>query len=476
MTLTETTLLQALSAHPTWMSLQFLAAVTGGTEVEIEPSLAALRQQGRIEWNSAPPGFYRLASGSAEDALDALAPAERAALHRRLADFLTAQPSPDNFAALLSFHHHQIAAACLLERRFNEALALSREALAWAERSADNEILELRLGELADLYFHWGYFQDAEQAYRRALAILESAGGAPQAWVRAAQSLAAALAEQGKYGAALALLETCRGKLDPEKFPLETGVSELQLAQWHIATGGLREAEQNLKAVEDLSASADLSGLQPYLQLQRGKLEVVSGRLAAAFRIFAEAAEGLERQNDLAGKLEVMLSVSAPLLEHSLLREAQSLIGQLAGWEELKEFPALEHSVHLRRLALGAFSGTWAEEDLELLAQDDTKIGRAEDWLLFWFHLSLAARRLGNQTNVEIFLKRARRIADRIAEFLPSELRESFFRRPDVARIVRLTEPSVPTRQKVRARRSTLAGLAEAGTVAPPQAEKDTEK
>ena len=176
------------------------------------------------------------------------------------------------------------------------------------------------------------------------------------------------------------------------------------------------------------------------------------------------------------GPKQCPVGISAPLMEHYLIREAQSLIEQVSAWEDLQGYPALEHSVHLRRLALGAFSGRWVQDDLHLLSHDGERMGRAEDWLQFWFHMSLAARRLKEFASAEAFLQKARAVVERIAAGLQADQAESFLRRPDIARIWRLSAPHdavSPKDQKVRARRQLPgSGPAEVASLAPPTSNK----
>lgn len=473
---------RALAAHPGWMSAAFLQAAAGADTSGIEAALDSLLREGKALRSEGETPYWRWADpGSAESALQGLSAEDRAALHRRLFDYMASQPDTDTLAGLLAHHAERaglrpesflwnLRSGQVLSAagQFEEARKYFQRALSFAA-AADQAAQAGR--QLGNLDCHLGRFDAAEAPYRAALQAL---GGTKDsaAWVRTAQSLAAALVEQGKYGEALGLLEQCRERLAGADLPIEQAVIRLHLTQVFIGMGQMREADASLKEVRGLLAVPSLSRLAPYEQLLQGKLEIILGRMASAFRIFEDAARGFEAQGDLAGKLEVLLSISAPLMEHYLIREAQSLIDQVSAWEDLKGYPALEHSVHLRRLSLGAFSGKWVQEDLHLLSHDGEKLGRAEDWLQFWFHMSLAARRLKEFGSAEAFLQKARAVVERIASGLSAEQRESFLRRPDIARIWRLSAPREtvsPQDQKVRARRSLPgSGPAEAATLAPP--------
>jgi len=483
----ENTVSRALAAHPGWMSAAFLQAVTGIEGSALEEALHSLLAEDKALRSGGEPPYWRWADpGAAESVLQELSDAERAALHRRLFDYMASQKDTDTLAGLLAHHAERaglgpesflwnLRSGQVLSAagQFEEARKHLQRAMSFA---ADGDQAAQAGRQLGNLDCHLGRFAAAEVPYRAALQALDG-GKDSEAWVRTAQSLAAALVEQGKYGEALGLLEQCRGRLAGEPLPLEQTVIRLHLTQVFIGMGLMREADASLKEVRGLLAAPELSRLAPYEQLLQGKLEIILGRMAAAFRIFEDAARGFEAQGDLAGKLEVLLSISAPLMEHYLIREAQSLIDQVSAWEDLKGYPALEHSVHLRRLSLGAFSGKWVQDDLHLLSHEGEKLGRAEDWLQFWFHMSLAARRLKEFGSAEAFLQKARAVVERIASGLGAEQRESFLRRPDIARIWRLSAPREavsPREQKVRARRSLPgAGPAEVATLAPPTSEKN---
>jgi tetratricopeptide (TPR) repeat protein len=471
---------QALAAHSSWMSLPFLAKVTGRGADELRPVLDDLLSAGLVELSEQDAPYWKWQGESAAE-LKGLTAEEREGLHRRIYEFIAGQDDLDSFAGFLADHagpaglkseafrwnmrSGEISSAA---GNFEAAGRYYRRALDFA--SGPEQEVSAYL-QIANLDCHLGHFAAAEKPYREALARLDG-GANPAAWLRSAQSLAAALVEQGRYAEALQELQNAKARVSDSPTSIERSVILLHLAQVYIGMGMMREAETVLKEVGDLQERQEFASLAPYQQLLSGKLEIIQGRLAPAFRIFEQAAKGFEAQGDLAGKLEVSLSVSAPLMEHYLLNEARALIDQLSSWKELNDFPALDHSVKLRRLSLGAFSGKWDPKDLDLLSQDSTQIGRIEDWLQFWFHLSLGARRLKEDQSARTFLWKARGILDRISQALNQEQRESFLRRPDIARILRLTERELAAPaedQKVKARRALpSSGPAEAGIFAPP--------
>ncbi len=480
---------QALAAHPGWMSGNFIHFIAGGDHLKMAASLEALERAGKVERSPDRPPFWRWLdpdSGAAE--LAALDESDRQALHAKLFRHLLGQENPDNFAEPLAHHAERAGLqeeAFLWNLRsgqilsatggFDQAKEYYKRALAFAQTPLARAQVKQQVGNLA---CHLGRFRDAEQPYREALAELEGSDDA-SAWSRCAQSLAASLVEQGKYHDSIELLLRCEQRLEGADLPLEKGVIALHLTQVRIGLGMMREAGESLAKVRGLFSDQNYAGLAPYEQLLEGKLELIQGNLAASFRFFEEAARGFEAQGDLAGKLEVLLSISAPLMEHYLIQQASELIGQIASWKELASFPALAHSVQLRRLALGAFSGKWVQGDLSLLSQENTGIGRAEDWLQFWFHMSLAAKRLKEEQGALAFLGRAREVVERTLADLDPVQKESFLRRPDIARIWRLSSPREPlaAEQKVRARRRLPGeGPADAASLAPPASNPKEDK
>jgi len=481
---------QALASHPGWMSGNFIHFIAGGDHLLMASALESLERAGKVARSSERPPFWRWSDpDSAAEELKTLSESERQALHAKLFRYIRGQENLDDFAGHLAHHAER---AGLRDEAFSWNLRTgqilsatgsfdqAREHYQKAFAFADTPLAKAQAKQqIGNLDCHLGRFRDAEHPYREALAALETAED-PSNWTRCAQSLAASLVEQGKYHGAMDLLLRCEQRLEGLDLSLEKGVIALHLTQVRIGLGMMREAGESLNKVRGLFVEEAYAGLAPYEQLLEGKLELIQGHMASSFRFFEEAARGFDAQGDLAGKLEVLLSISAPLMEHYLIQQASDLIAQISSWKELSSYPALEHSVHLRRLALGAFSGKWVQGDLTLLSQENTGIGRAEDWLQFWFHMSLAARRLKEEQGANAFLGRAREVVERTLAELDADQKESFLRRPDIARIWRLSSPRDPAasrEQKVLARRRLPGeGPADAATLAPPSVDPKSEK
>ncbi|MCE9624388.1 MAG: hypothetical protein K8R69_02875, partial [Deltaproteobacteria bacterium] len=322
----EKTLTLALAAHPGWMSEDFLKAVTGVDAGRLGFLLEDLAKQGKILRGEDERPYWRMSDPSvAENEMRGLDAGARREWHRRLFDFIRGQEDTDPLAGLLAYHAEradlreeafswnlrtgQILSAV---RNFAEAQSHYRKAFDFAVSPEQSAQALLQIGNLE---CHLGLFRAAEAPYREALAKLEPLEET-SSWIRAAQSLAAALVERGRYAEAHDLLVRSRSRLEVKGMELEHGVISLHLTQVYIGMGMMREADASLREVKGLFADGAYSALAPYEQLLEGKLETIQGRLAPAFRIFEEAARGVETQGDLAGKREVLLSISAPLMEH----------------------------------------------------------------------------------------------------------------------------------------------------------------
>lgn len=517
-----------LASHPGWMSLRFLAFASGDSEDQLLPWLTRAERSGWLETQEHEGRYWRLKDPAlATELLKAAGEEKLRDVHRRLYAFLATLEPFERYAPMRAFHaaagnlaqpafewntrwaeylsaeaDHEgalaafrqalkfadgdfkraylqggIASECFLLGRFAEAAAAWEEGVALAEKVGWKE-WELSYSlNLGNVYSHLARFHDSEKFFRKALANSSKEDGAEQ-WVQIKQNLGAALIEQGKYKEALEEFQECRQSLSASDAALEKAIATMHLARVYNALGMAGDSSRELETAENFLKDPVLGKLRPYLSFLEGRFEMTQGKFAPSFRIFEDAAIGFERAGDLAGKVEVLLTISAILLEYGLIKEAHGLVAQLADWEGLVKFPALQHAIRLRRLSLGAFSGNWVQDDIKLLLQNAREVGRIEDWLQFWFHLSLAARRIGKEEWADTFLGLAQGIADGIAQGLSGAQRPSFARRPDIARLGRLSgADAAKAAPAVRARRSLPSmGPAEAATVAPPVKGKDSEE
>ncbi len=469
----EKILLVNLAAHPGWMSLPFLSFATGFSNSELGPWLDKLRAKGWLTQTESEPYYWKLHSDPIALALKQELGASRLCeIHRRHLEFVAGRENSAALGEAMAFHAGEIAIHSTTMNRFAEAIQAWADSIDFAKKAGRSDWNREFSLNLANLYSHIGRFHQSEMLYREVLSGLDPG---EKIYLSTLQNLGAALLEQAKYPEALSIFTDSFKKKINQEAPLELAIAGMHLARIYNSLGMGQESSKQLDEVKALVRGHQLTILEPYVYFLEGRFELISGRFASAFRIFEDAAKGFEELGDLAGKVDVLLTISAALLEYSLIKEAESLIGQIAGWDELNKYPALEHAVHLRRLAIGAFSGRWVQEDLDLLMQDASEVGRTEDWFQFWFHLSLAAKRIGQWDLSDTFLLRAKALAQVIYSRLNDQQQEKFIQRPDIARVWRLTSKGEPGQtQQIRARRSLPSmESADAATLAPPTKEKD---
>jgi hypothetical protein len=112
---------------------------------------------------------------------------------------------------------------------------------------------------------------------------------------------------------------------------------------------------------------------------------------------------------------------------------------------------------------------------MELVKHNALSVGRAEDWLQFWFQLSLAAKRFEKKELFNLFIAQAQSMVQKITQHLSEEQKDYFLRRPDIARLFRISEPVVPQQEvQVKAQQITSEQESAAATLAPPVSAKPT--
>ena len=367
---------------------------------------------------------------------------------------------------------------CLLQQgRYPKAFECLQEAYRLAQEIPWPEFQQNYGLGLAQVLCHLGLYREAEQYFQEGLKRLQEIGSERE-WVSQCQNLGVAYLEQARYAEAQDLFEQALEKYREQEDLLGQITSKIGLVQIFISLGKGKEVLALIEEVEGFLPELPGPIWQPLLKLLIAKFHFTQGNRNKALRILEEAAQGFEEVGDLNGKVEVLLAMSAPLLEYNMIEDAQSLINILGSWDELKRYPALQHSIQLRRLAIGAFSGRWNQEDIPLASQDALKVGRTEDWLQFWFHMALASQKLEDPQFFRHFIGQARQLTEAVGEQLEEGTRESFFQRPDIARILRLSEEKKAVAEaRVQARRGLEAeGPAEAATLAPPVRGKEEKK
>lgn len=480
-----------LWSHPHGISAEFLEELTGIKVGELRPLLEDFEKRSWIKPSTKKTREWSwVLSEGGEEAADRLDPRWGYRWNIMAGKLLEARGEPTHAPEYFS---HALRCA---DKDFKKAYATGLLAKAWASLSSFDKSLDtlreaLVLAEkidwpdfvqdycllLAQLTGRLGRYGETESYLRKALSILKGRGFA-SAYLQGQLNLGTILLEQARYGEALSLFSDCEAQLKKKGESFEQAMAAISLAQTYNGLGMTRKTVVTLKRVKDLLGPEKLEILKPYLRLLEGKFDFNQGRIAGGLRKLEEAAHDFEKMGDISGKVEVLLSMSAPFLEHDLIKEAHGIIDLLADWKELKNYPALEHSVHLRRLALGAFTGTWVQEDVDLVAQDFSVLGSREDWLQFWFHMALAGKKIRNTEFFEVFITQARAIVESIAQGLEESQRASFLKRPDIVRVLRLAE-AMPSEEEpsVEAERAGPAeGPAEAASLAPPIHRKKKKK
>lgn len=516
---TEITLASGLLLHRSWGQSEFWSKVSSLPLGEVQTILRRWYEQGYVElrddveyrlsqkgWEQAPSkevmkeafsihskiyqallefphvekteGWLAYHAALAQLAVPAYSWNVRCGEHRREArDFATAL---QYFDCALEFSESDFKTAYVLglkaftlleQSRFEECLQILALAYVTAERIPWEDFSFEYLLLLAQVSTQLGRYSEAEEH----LQILRNKLRAKGFWqeeLKQSQALGRIWLEQGRYREALDIFEYGKEGFMASQARFQALIAEFHIIQALHLLGRTREASTRLRILqEQLQTEGESNFLNPFLDLLRGKFEVTLGSFTRALRILEKAAQGFEVTGDVQGKVEVLLTMSAPLLEHHLIEEARRVLELLSDWPDLKNMPTVEHSVALRRLALSAFAGDLDRKDLFLMEQSPREHGRMEDWLLFWFHLALAARRSGHAEFFKMFLSRAQQVVHTLMSYLSEADVEFFLKRPDVARIVRLTsEGGGEASQNLSAERDALdQDMAEPGIIAPPK-------
>lgn len=515
----EAALLRVWGVHPSWLNRAALSAVAGQSPARVGGLLKKFSDRGWIEPSiTSPPRYFLKKPVLGELSLQGLSPTESKKLHQCLFSFIESQNDWPFRETWLAYHANGadlssrafcwnilagesyeqrgqwetaqayygyglklarddfqrsylkgiIGETYLQQKQFPQAWSSLKEAETLAEKIPWSEFQQnfnLSLGRLLSLL---GRYAQGEEYYRKALKVTGERG-LEEEGARVRFQLGICYLEQASYGEAETIFLELDDYYQKAGDVLGRMGTYLSLLQIHIALNRVRAAyalmEQSRQVLGELPAPL----WEPLFQLLVAKLHTTQGRLDSALRILEEAAQGFEANGDLPGKVEVLLAMSAPMLEYGLIAEAQRIMDLLGKSADLGGSPALQHSIQLRRMAVSAFSGKWVEEDFALAGRSELQAGRTEDWLLFWFHLALAARNYPDPKFFNYFIGKARELATRISGQLEKSSAESFLQRPDVARIFRLSEEGRVASAAVSARRETGAvGPAEAATLAPP--------
>ncbi|MGH7830592.1 MAG: hypothetical protein ACREP8_10490, partial [Candidatus Binatia bacterium] len=282
-----------------------------------------------------------------------------------------------------------IAALANATGRFPEAEQAYQYALADARAIPRPDFLADFSLELGELYLNLGRPREAEACFARAGREFGVRAGPEQSFA-IRQGLANCCLDQGKYRRAKELVAEMAALPEFSRHASRRlGIAFLE-ARVALFLGEEKAVHRVIGALQQNIQGGGQTYLLPYLELLQGKVALIEGRYQESLRHFEKADAGFAAQGDLTGRVEARLAMTAPMLEFRWIREAQRILHPLAMWERGEEFPALRHSIQLRRLALSAFLGVWVKRDLDLLREDPHRRGSLEEWIQFWFHLSLA--------------------------------------------------------------------------------------
>lgn len=516
--------LQAMQVHPSWINLSMIAAMAG---VEPSTSQGILQQWAKKDYVVQDPEheerfllrFRTLGAAGLKD----LSSTDQAGWHQGAFQFLKTQPDWLFRTMWLAFHGAEgglareafganLMAAGFYETQgdiataeaylhrampfahdaFRRAYALYRlgqiqgaqgqyeTCLATLRRSVDEsksipweETASLAHFALGEWLQYLGRYGEAQSHYAQAEAVTGSLIFVNH---QVELALATVLMEQAKYSEARELFDRW-DESDIQKNEASFRMTlELGRLQVEMGLGQFSQAAKRLEKLQEHQRAAPNSGMTPLLLLLQGKNLLLQLKINEALEILDQAQQSFEAQGDIYGKVEALLAMSAPLIELNLIKEAEEILQALSGWEELQEIPALHLSVRLRRLALAAFQGPYLREDLEWANQDPFQFGRVEDWLQFWFHLALAGKNRKDDAFFAHCLGKARGIAETVSGRLAQKDREIFLRRPDMARILRLSgEGVVAGAGKITGDRASEGEESvDAATLAPPVRPKDS--
>jgi tetratricopeptide (TPR) repeat protein len=516
----EAGLLQVWGLHPSWLNDAALAAASGQSPARVGSALKRFSQWGWVEASISAPARYFLKEGAfGEIATQRLGPEEKQGIHRRLFSFFKDQVHWPYRETWLAYHASHgglsreafcwnilagesyeargqwdaawnyfsyalglaqddfqraylkgiLGETCLTQKKFPQAWSALQEAKALAEKIPWLEFQQNFNLSLGQLLSHLGRYRSSEVYYLQTLKVMKLRGLEEERY-KVQFQLGMSYLEQARYGEAEKIFSELKKYYSDTGDALGSMGVQLGLLQIFIALGRVQATMDLMEDTGRVLRALPESLWQPLFKLLIAKFYSTQGRLGQALKILEEAARGFEANGDLPGKVEVLLAMSAPMLEYGLIQDAQKIMELLGSWPGLDQSPALQHSIQLRRMAVSAFSGKWVEKDFALAGQNALEVGRTEDWLLFWFHLALASKNFSETKFFNYFIGKARELAQKISEQSDAVSAKSFLQRPDVARIFRLSEErKAGLAAAVSARRETgVEGPAEAATLAPP--------
>lgn len=430
------TLLQILSVHPAWLSEAQLQNLSGLKLKGFKKHLEPLQ---KLSWVKRGEQFLdRLAldnSAVQNFILENLADAERQKIHTQCFElFLTEERWPFR-PTWLAFH--------------SDGAGAGLAAYPWQLAAGDG------YRGYGDLEKAMAYYQKAMQT---ALLLKEDSARAakslsPEELLLSQQHVATLSLERAEYEAALPWFQDLAAQQQALELPALGAY--LGCFRAHLGLGQVQVAQQLWQQLKNAFEQKDAQSMEDKQTLQwralfsllEGQLQLLSGERSQALAGLQQAAHGFAKAGDLSGKIEVLLNLTAPLIELGLWQEAKKLLDPVATWPELQAVPSLAQSFYLRQRAVQAFEELpsldfilW-EFSGEATGHKNNlpTLGRPEDWLKFYFHLSLAAQSAQDRELFQFCLKRAQQITQQLMGKFSPKAQQSFQTRPDIARILRLS-------------------------------------
>ncbi|MBI4259981.1 MAG: AAA family ATPase [Actinobacteria bacterium] len=432
------TVLPAASVIGRNFTLLFLAQVTAEPVERILGVLDDTVRAGLVTESTEGIGRYAFAHALIRETLYEAIPADqRAALHLRVAEALSALYGDDRDPHLEELAHHFLAAAPLtgpdrgidLSRQAGERamrlyayedavehLGRALAAMETAARAPDEGLRRALLLELGEAQLRAGRATAARSVLERAAGLFRAAGdadGLAGAALRFAETGEFAVLDEPK----LALLEEALAALPEEDSALRaTVLARLAMELLGVPAAADRRARLGREAVEmarRLDDPATLAfALNARLQAVWGP-ESVEERLEVATEILELARRSGDRERLLEG---YQWRLNA-LLELGDLRRADPDIESYARLAEELQRPQLLVWAAMRRGVRATLSGRWAEA-AEITRRQDEHAVRAEDPegpLAYSFQMSLVWEETGDLAALESSLPVIREATERMA-------------------------------------------------------------
>ena len=357
-------------------------------------------------WNrdGSPPGLdspagslWLFTAGAQANRQQATRPSDAARIYRQILDMLQAQPATPEHQVSIAVNSHELGNVALAQGRLEEAEDWYRKSLAISEEQGDRRGMASSYHQLGRVSQDRGWLDQAETWYRKSLAIFGELGDRP--------------------GTAscyhhLSMLAQARGRLREAEdwcsrslaIFMELGDrphvahSYVQLGMIDQTLGLVDQAEEwYLRAVAIREELEDRPGLASSYHLL-GMIAENQGRLDEAQQWYLKALAMREELGDRPGMALAYHHLGTVAQQRGRLEEAEEWYRRaLATFEELGDQPHVATSYH----------------QLGILAQDRGLLEEAEEW----YRKSLAINeKLGNRPGMALTLVVRGLLAERLGQ------------------------------------------------------------